>query len=178
VAVIGAGGIGLNCIQGARIAGAGSIIAVDVNPSKLALALELGATHAVDASAVDPVEAVHELTAGGVHHAFEAVGAKLAAEQAFAMLRRGGTATIVGMLPQGVKIELTGTDFIDEKRIQGSNMGSNRFRTDMPRYLGFYADGRLDLDRLISRRVTLDDLGEAFAALERGETTRSVVIFD
>lgn len=178
VAVVGVGGIGLNCVQGARVAGAGPIVAIDRNPAKLELARELGATHAIDATQVDPVAAVLELTDGGVHHAFEAVGAKEAAEQAFAMLRRGGTATVVGLLPQGVKIELLGTDFVDEKRIQGSNMGSNRFRVDMPRYLEMARDGRLELDRLISRRIRLEELNDAFDALERGEVARSVVVFE
>ncbi len=135
VAVIGCGGIGLNVVQGARIAGAARIIAVDMNPAKLELAQEFGATDVIDARDIDPVKAVLELTRGGVHHAFEAIGNKNAAEQAFYMLRQGGTATIIGMIPVGQKIELSGAHFLHERRIQGSNMGSNRFPIDMPRYV-------------------------------------------
>ncbi len=129
VAVFGAGGVGLAVIQGARIAGAGMIIAVDVLENKLAKARELGATHIVDASHGDPVEAIREMTDGGVDYAFEAIGLKKTAEQAFECLRPGGTATIIGMIPVGQKIELEGSVFLREKRIQGCSMGSNRFRS-------------------------------------------------
>src|SRR6185503_9808686 len=132
VAVYGAGGVGLAAIQGARIAGARMIIAVDVVASKLALAKELGATHGVDASAGDPVKAIRELTGGGVDYSFEAIGLKKAAEQAFDCLRPGGTATVIGMIPVGQKIELEGSVFLREKKIQGCSMGSKRFKVDMP----------------------------------------------
>src|SRR4051812_19848734 len=128
VAVIGCGGIGLNCIQSAAIAGAARGIAVDRVPEKLALAKDFGATDLVDAGAGDAVGQVQELTAGGVHYAFEAIGLKATAEQAFAMLRRGGTATVIGMIPIGETVELPGFEFLFEKKLQGSNMGSNRFR--------------------------------------------------
>jgi S-(hydroxymethyl)glutathione dehydrogenase/alcohol dehydrogenase len=177
VAVIGCGGVGLNSVQGAVIAGAGRVIAVDTNPWKLDLAREFGATDLVDASAGNPVEQVHELTDGGVEYSFEAIGLKTTAEQSFAMLQKGGTATIIGMIPEGQKIELPGSDFLDEKKIQGSNMGSNRFRVDMPRYVDLYLSGRLKLDELVSRRITLDEINEGFEAMRRGEVARSVVAF-
>jgi S-(hydroxymethyl)glutathione dehydrogenase / alcohol dehydrogenase len=178
VAVIGCGGVGLNCIQGAYFAGAAKVIAVDRLPTKLALATDFGATHTVDASAGDPVAQVMEITGGGVDYAFEAIGLKETAEQAFAMLERGGTATVIGMIPMGTKIELDGFSFLQEKRIQGSTMGSNRFRVDMPRYIDLYLDGRLKLDELVSARIGLDDVNEAMDALSRGEVARSVIVFD
>ncbi|MDQ0141813.1 Zn-dependent alcohol dehydrogenase [Cupriavidus necator] len=178
VAVIGCGGIGLATINAAQIAGAGRIIAIDRVPGKLALAREFGATDVIDASATNAVDGVRELTRGGVHHAFEAIGLKQTTEQAFSMLRRGGTATVIGMIPPGVKIELKGTDFLAEKRIQGSMMGSNRFPVDMPRLVDFYLAGKLKLDELISRRMSLAHINDAFDELRRGELARSVIQFE
>ncbi len=178
VAVIGCGGIGLATINGALLAGAARIIAVDMVPSKLELARSFGATDVVNAKDGDPVAQVIELTSGGVHYAFEAIGLKATAEQAFKMLRRGGTATIIGMIPPGKMLELHGVDFLSEKKIQGSMMGSNRFRVDMPRFVDFYMQGRLKLDEMISRRIKLEEINEGFAALQSGEVARSVILFD
>lgn len=177
VAVIGCGGIGLNVVQGARIAGAGRIIAVDMNPGKLEMAQEFGATDVVDASKGDAVALVKELTKGGVDFSFEAIGLKIAAEQAFQMLCPGGTATIIGMIPVGQKLELHGVDFLAEKKIQGSIMGSNRFRVDMPRYIDMYMQGRLKLDELVSARISLDEINEGFAVMKTGTVARSVIVF-
>jgi S-(hydroxymethyl)glutathione dehydrogenase / alcohol dehydrogenase len=177
VAVLGAGGIGLSAIQGARIAGAGRIIAVDMLDSKLEVARQFGATDTVNGSNGDAVEAVQELTGGGVHKSFEAVGLKQTAEQSFQMLRNGGTATVIGMIPVGTHIELHGADFLYEKKIQGSNMGSNQFRTDMPRLVDMYLDGQLMLDEMVSARIDLDDINAGFAAMKAGEVTRSVIMF-
>jgi S-(hydroxymethyl)glutathione dehydrogenase/alcohol dehydrogenase len=178
VAVIGCGGVGLSAVQGARIAGAGRIIAVDTIASKLDLAKRFGATDVVSAADGDPVEQVKQLTGGGVEYSFEAIGLKKTAEQAFAMLKNGGTATVIGMIPLGQKIELPGVDFLFEKKIQGSNMGSNAFRVDMPRYVDLYLQGRLNLDDLVSKRIDLSQVNEAFADLERGNLARSVILFD
>lgn len=180
VAVIGCGGVGLATINGAAIAGAGRIIAIDRVASKLELAMQFGATDVIDASAAgdDVVKLVQDLTGGGVHHSFEAIGLKATAEQSFRMLRRGGTANIIGMIPVGTKIELHGPDFLGEKRIQGSFMGSNRFPVDMPRLVDFYLSGKLNLDALISRRIRLEDVNSAFDELKRGELARSVIVFD
>src|SRR5712692_2936951 len=179
VAVIGCGGVGLSAIQGAAIAGALRVIAVDMIPAKLELAKKVGATDTVDASKGDPVAAVKELGDGlGVDYSFEAIGLKVTAEQAFAMLRPGGTATIIGMIPFGTTIELNGFEFLSEKKIQGSTMGSNQFRTDVPRYIEMYKQGRLKLDELMSNRITLDDVNEGFEALARGEVTRNVIMFN
>ena len=177
VAVIGCGGIGLNCVQGAALAGASRVIAVDMLPMKLELAKEFGATDTVDASAGDPVQQVMELTKGGVEYSFEAIGLKVAAEQAFAMLKRGGTATVIGMIPIGQSVELPGYAFLSEKKIQGSSMGSNRFRIDMPRYVDFYMNGKLKLDELVSARIKLDEVNDGFAQMKKGEVARSVIVF-
>jgi S-(hydroxymethyl)glutathione dehydrogenase/alcohol dehydrogenase len=177
VAVIGCGGVGLATINGAAIAGAGRIIAIDRIPAKLELARQFGATDLIQASD-DTVKQVIELTGGGVHHSFEAIGLKFTAEQAFKMLRRGGTANIIGMIPVGTMIELHGADFLGERKIQGSYMGSNRFPVDMPRLVDAYMAGKLKLDELISRRIKLEDVNSAFDELKRGELARSVIVFD
>ena len=177
VAVIGCGGVGLNCIQGAVLAGALRIIAVDAVETKLTMALEFGATDVVDASGGSVAEKIRDLTRGGVDYSFEAIGKKETAEDAFHMLRAGGTATIIGMIPQGTKIELDGASFLRERKIQGSSMGSNRFRTDMPKYIEFYKQGRLKLDELVSQRLTLDQVNKAFEDMKGGEVARSVITF-
>jgi S-(hydroxymethyl)glutathione dehydrogenase/alcohol dehydrogenase len=177
VAGIGCGGIGLSAIQGARIAGANKIIAVDMAPAKLELAQEMGATHVVNAGDVDAVAAVKELTGGGVHHAFEAVGLKQTAEQSFQMLRKGGQATVIGMIPVGTKIEIHGVELLYEKTLTGSNMGSNQFRTDMPRYIEMYMAGRLKLDEMVSKTITLDEINEGFEDMKQGNVARSVIVF-
>ncbi len=178
VAVFGLGGVGLSAVQGARIAGARQIIAVDVVEPKLTHALDLGATHVVDASSQDPVEAIQNLTDGGVDYSFEAIGLKTAAEQAFYCLTPGGTATVIGIIPPGQKVEIEGRMFLSERKIQGSGMGSNRFRTDMPRLIEFYRQGRLMLDEMITRRGRLEDVNEAFRAMKAGEVSRTVLMFD
>jgi len=178
VAVIGCGGVGLAAVNGAAIAGAGRIIAIDMQGSKLNLAKAFGATDVINPADGDPVKQVMDLTSGGVHHSFEAIGLKQTAEQAFRMLRRGGTANIIGMIPVGVSIELMGADFLGEKRIQGSLMGSNRFPIDMPRFVDFYMSGKLKLDEMIGQRIKLEQVNEAFDELRRGELARSVIVFD
>jgi len=178
VAVFGAGGVGLAAIQGARIAGARKIIAVDTFEGKLAMARRLGATDTVDASNSDPVDEIRKLTGGGVDYSFEAIGLKQTAEQAFNSLKTGGTATVIGMIPVGQKVEIDGYMFLTERKLQGSNMGSNRFRIDMPRYIEFYLQGRLNLDDMISRRGKLEDVNDAFRAMKAGEVARTVLMFN
>jgi S-(hydroxymethyl)glutathione dehydrogenase/alcohol dehydrogenase len=178
VAVFGAGGVGLAAIQGARIAGARMIIAVDTVAAKLARARDLGATHEVDASKDDPVKTIRTMTNGGVDYSFEAIGLKIAAEQCFDCIRAGGTATVIGMIPVGQKIELDGPMFLREKKIQGCSMGSNRFKVDMPRYIELYRQGRLRLDEMITRRGKLEDVNEAFRAMKAGEVARTVLMFE
>ncbi len=178
IAVIGCGGVGLSAINGAAIAGAGRIIAVDISDEKLETAGRFGATDRVNASHQDPVEAVRTLTQGGVEYSFEALGRKETSEQAFRMLRTSGVATIIGMVPEGQTIEIEAADLINDKRLQGSNMGSNRFRVDMPRYVDFYLRGQLKLDEMISRRIALEQINEAFDEMRQGKVARSVVVFD
>jgi len=177
VVVIGCGGVGLSVVSGARIAGAGRIIAIDRLDSKLELAKSLGATETINATSCDPVEQVIAMTGGGAQYAFEALGIKPTAEQAFAMLRPGGTATILGMFKPGMKLELEASFFIKDRKIQGSSMGSNRFRVDIPNLLNFYQQGRLDLDRLISNRIRLDDINEGFKSLSEGTPVRQLIDF-
>ena len=179
VAVIGCGGIGLNAVQGASIAGASRIVAIDKLAWKLELARNFGATDLVDAAEEDPVAAVRTLIAGGVDYAFEAIGLKSTAEQAFQMLRQSGTATVIGMIPPGQKIEVEGQDLVfSEKKLRGSHMGSNRFRIDIPLYIDLYLAGRLNLDDLVSARISLNEVNEGYAALTRGEVARSVIMFE
>jgi len=177
VAVIGCGGVGLSAVNGAALAGAERIIAIDTIASKLELARELGATDTLNASNADPVEQVREMTGGGVQYSFEALGTKTTAEQAFAMLRPGGTATIIGMVPFGVKIELHGYDFLRDRKLQGTSMGGNRFRVDMPRLLSLWRQGRLKLDHLISGRLKLGEINDGFAALKSGAPVRQLIDF-
>jgi S-(hydroxymethyl)glutathione dehydrogenase/alcohol dehydrogenase len=178
VAVFGAGGIGLATINAAQIAGAGRIVAIDKDPFKLELAKQFGATDVVDANEGDTVKRVVALTGGGVHYSFECIGLKATAEQSFSALRSGGTATLIGMIPVGIKIELHGVDFLRERRIQGCMMGSNRFRTDMPRLIEFYLQGRLRLAEMVSARIELAQINEGFAALKAGGIARNVIVFD
>jgi len=177
VAVVGCGGIGLAAVNGAKIAGATRIIAVDKDPGKLELAKTFGATDGVLATD-EAAKEIIELTQGGVHYSFECIGLKQTAELCFAMLRPGGTATIIGMIPFGTKIELHGADFLRERRIQGSMMGSNRFRIDMPRLIEFYQQGRLPLQHLVSGRLKLEQINEGFAAMKAGGVARNVIMFD
>lgn len=178
VAVIGCGGVGLSAVNGAALAGASRIIAIDMVPSKGNLAREFGATDFICAAETDAVGAVLEMTKGGVQHSFEAIGLAKTAEQAFNMLGRGGTANIIGMIPVGQTISLMGAAFLGEKRIQGSLMGSNRFPVDMPRLVDFYMSGKLKLDQMVSQRIKLEQVNEGFADMKRGELARSVIVFD
>jgi S-(hydroxymethyl)glutathione dehydrogenase/alcohol dehydrogenase len=177
VAVIGCGGVGLSAVNGAALAGAERIIAIDRVQSKLDIARELGATDTINASNLDAVEQVREMTKGGVHYSFEALGTKDTAEQAFRMLRPGGTATIIGMVPLGIKIELHGYDFLRDRKIQGTSMGGNRFRVDMPRLLSLWRQGRLKLDHLISGRIKLAEINDGFAALKSAAPVRQLIDF-
>ena len=177
VAVIGCGGIGLNVVQGARLVGASRIIAIDRVESKLELAREFGATDTVLAGD-DAVGEVLELTDGGVDYSFEAIGLKPTAEQCLAILRPRGTATIIGMIPEGQTVEVGPWDLLTEKTLKGTDMGSVITRVDIPLYCDLYLQGRLKFDELISRRVKLEEINEAYDELETGAPARCVVVFD
>ncbi len=179
VCVIGCGGIGLSAVQGARVAGAGRIIAVDMTEAKLETARQMGATDTVNAAEVDDVvTAVKDMTGGGVEYSFEAIGLATTVQQAFNMLDIGGTATVIGMVPSKTRVELRGIDFLSEKKLQGSMMGSNQFRSDIPMMIDLYLDGRLMLDEMISARIDLDQINEGYGWMKAGEATRTVVTFD
>ncbi|KLE33958.1 Zn-dependent alcohol dehydrogenase [Aurantiacibacter luteus] len=178
VAVIGCGGVGLATLNAAQIAGAGRIVAIDRVAEKEALARDFGATDFIDASEGDVWKKVLGLTDGGVDHAFEAIGLADTASDAFRMLRRRGIATVIGMIPVGQKVTLNGYELLQEKQLRGSMMGSNQFPLDIPRLVDFYMNGRLKLDELISRRIRLDEVNEAFAEMKKGQIARSVITFE
>jgi S-(hydroxymethyl)glutathione dehydrogenase/alcohol dehydrogenase len=179
VAVYGCGGVGLSIVQGARIGGARQIIAVDMFAQKEEMAKRAGATHFVNSREEDPVKAVRALTGGlGVDHAFEAVGIAKLCRQAIESLAIRGTATIVGVLPPDATIEFPWMAIRPECKVQTSRMGSNQFRTDIPNYLEFYRQGRLDLDGMVTKRGRLGDINEAFRAMKAGEVARTVLTFD
>ena len=177
--VIGAGGVGLSIVQGCRIAGAGQIIVVDKEPWKLELAKQVGATHGVNASEGDPVAQVLELTEGGAHYAFEAIGLAATIRQCLSMTRKGGATVMVGVTKMGEEVSFHGIEMVlAEKRILGSMMGSNSFRVDMPRFVDFYLNGQLKLDEMISARRPLDEINICFDEMRKGAVARSVVVFD
>ncbi|MET3709995.1 S-(hydroxymethyl)glutathione dehydrogenase/alcohol dehydrogenase [Sphingomonas trueperi] len=177
VAVIGAGGIGLAAINAAKIAGAGQILALDPVPEKRALAEKMGATHTLDPTEEGIAKQVLALTGGGVHYAIEAVGRPVTAELAWQILRRGGTATILGMIAPGQNVSLAGHTFLTGKKIQGSLLGSTRFPIDMPRLVQLYLDGKLDLDTLVAERIQLPQVNDALEKLRQGTSVRSVISF-
>jgi S-(hydroxymethyl)glutathione dehydrogenase / alcohol dehydrogenase len=179
VAVWGCGGIGLNVIQGARIAGAGTIVAVDTRAEKLELARRLGATETVQAGPdVNTAKAVRDLTGGGADYAFEAIGLEPTIQAAWQAVRPGGTVVVVGLMPKGSTLTIDPWGFIIEKTIKGCFLGSAQIDVDIPRLLDYYADGILKLDELVSRRLTLDDLPDAFDRLREGDVRRQLVVFD
>lgn len=180
VAVVGCGGVGLNVIQGARIAGAGTIVAVDTNADKLVLAESMGATHLVDASATDAVSAVMSLSGErGADVAFEVIGLGPTIDQVVAMTRRGGQAVLVGIPSMDVMLSLPAMVgvVLAEKTIKGCWFGSADVRRDIPRLVGLHRDGELKLEELVSRRIGLDDVNDAFRAMTAGEVARSVIVY-
>jgi S-(hydroxymethyl)glutathione dehydrogenase/alcohol dehydrogenase len=179
VVIIGCGGVGLSAIQGARIIGAGKIIAVDAQAWKFTLAEKCGATHCIDATDGDPVAAVQGLTDGGADFVFECIGLIPTVQQAVMMTGRGGTTVLVGVVPMFDMVPISACDLtLQEKKITGSYMGSNRFRFDMPRYIDFYLDGRLFLDEMISSRIPLEEVNTAFDKMRSKEVARQVIVFD
>jgi S-(hydroxymethyl)glutathione dehydrogenase/alcohol dehydrogenase len=178
VVVFGCGGIGLNVVAGARIAGAARVIGVDPVAAKRKLAERFGATDTVDPTGTDVVSVLLDMTDGGADHAFEAIGLPLTCEQAMGAIRRGGTVTVIGMMPAGQHMRVTTEDLVVGKRLLGSSMGSNRFVLDVPFYAALYERGQLPLDLLVSARLPLDRITDAFDELDRGELARSVIVFE
>jgi len=178
VAVWGAGGVGLNTIQAARMRGAGKIIAVDVMRQKLAWAEEFGATHVVDASKEDPVAAVQRLSGtGGADYTFEVVGTQKTIEQAVLATHRGGTCVIVGVSPAGTRVSLDPSLFLQQRVLTGSSFGGGHQRTDVPMLIDLYMSGKYKLDELITRRLPLSQLNEGFDLMLQGEVKRSVIVY-
>ena len=179
VAVIGLGGVGMNCIQGAAVAGASTIIGLDIAADKLTLSKEFGATHAFDANAADVVEQIKAATNGrGADYVFVSVGIKRAIDSAPDMLAPLGSMVIVGMPPSGVMTEFDPGNIASySQKILGSKMGSARIRVDIPYLMGLYRDGRLKLDELISGRFAFEDINDAIAGVKRGDVMRNVVTF-
>ena len=180
VAVIGTGGVGLNAIQGAVLAQAERIIAVDITEKKLNFAKRFGATDVVNAAEGDPVEAIRELTNGlGVDYAFEVIGNPKTIVQAYDMVRPAGSAVIVGMAHHESEFSIPAQRFVSsEKRLIGSFYGSCHPRVDMPKLLSLYEEGTLKLDELITRQYRLEQINEAFADMEAGENARGVILFN
>jgi len=179
VAVIGCGGVGLAAIQGARLSGAAPIIAVDRVASKLALARRCGATEVVDASVTDAVSAVKEITSGrGADFTFEVVGRSQTIRQAFDMTRRAGTCTIVGAGSFTDMVEFGAMQLmVDAKTVRGCVYGATDPARDFPEIVRLQQHGRLDLDALVTRRIALDELNDAFRAMQAGEVARSVIVY-
>jgi S-(hydroxymethyl)glutathione dehydrogenase / alcohol dehydrogenase len=179
VAVFGAGGIGLNVIQGARLAGAEKIIAVDLLESKLEYARQFGATHTINASSGDPVVQVRALTDGrGVDYAFEAIGVPKVMRQAYDTLAKRGIAVLIGVTPMTTEVSVPVMSLVFEERVlTGSVYGSSRPRVDIPRLIALYRAGKLKLDELLTRTYPFEEINQAYEALERGEVARSVVTF-
>ncbi|MGH7897570.1 MAG: Zn-dependent alcohol dehydrogenase, partial [Candidatus Binatia bacterium] len=179
VAVFGCGGVGLNVIQGAALCGAATVIAVDVVESKLALARNFGATDSVNGKETDPVDAIKGLTEGlGVDYAFEVIGSPAVIQQAFAAVKRGGKAVVVGVPQMGAEVSVQGWSFpLEEKAIIGSLYGSANMHRDMPKLIELYMQKKLKIDELISRRIKLEEVNDAFDAMEKGEVARSVIVY-
>jgi S-(hydroxymethyl)glutathione dehydrogenase / alcohol dehydrogenase len=178
VAVIGCGGVGQSVVQGARIAGAATIVAIDPAASRREASLKVGATHAVDPAAADPIEQVRALTAGrGADYTFEVVGRPELIVQAFDMARQAGTVVVVGMPAKDDVIELPALRAVfSGKKLVGSKVGGAQILRDFPRYVHLAETGRLDLGSLVSDHITLDDVNDGIDALDRAEGVRTVIV--
>ena len=176
IAVVGLGGVGLAALLGARVREAHTIVAVDLSPQKLALARELGATHTFLASEPNAVEAIREATKGGVEYAFEMAGSVKAMDLAYKVTRRGGTTVTAGLSHPQAMFSVPHVNIVAEERtIKGSYLGSCVPSRDIPRYIEWYQQGKLPVDRLLSETLALDDINGAFDRLARGEGVRQVV---
>jgi len=176
VVIFGAGGVGLNAVSGARIAGASRIVVIDIQLNRLDAARRFGATDVIDSTKTNAVEAVHDLLPGGADHVFDFVGLKSVAEQALSMLGVGGGLYLVGVAKPEINLDLNIFDAIGrQKRVQGVNFGSTNFKRDIPMYAELYLQGRMNLDDLVSKRIALRDVNDGYAALKDGSLNRVVV---
>jgi S-(hydroxymethyl)glutathione dehydrogenase / alcohol dehydrogenase len=180
VAVIGVGGVGMNVVQGAALAGASRVIAVDIVERKLELAHQFGATHLINASETDPVQAIKDLTHGrGADFVFEVIGRPNTIKQAYDAARNGGTAVVVGLGAADEEVSFNLAELMRTgKAIQGCFYGSVRPHMDVPRYIDMYLNGKIKIDQLISRRFKLEQINEAFDALRAGEVARGVIMYE
>ena len=179
VAIFGAGGVGLSAVMGSRLARAEAVVAIDPVEFKRQTALALGATHALDPSSDDVVAAVRDLSEGrGADVAMDTAGAPGIVAQAYAAVRRGGTVVAVGLPPEGLTVEIPAPDLPrEEKVVTGSFYGSCNPPEDMPKVIDLFMEGRLPLDRLVTKTYRLDEINEAFAAMNAGEVARGVIVF-
>src|SRR5258708_23348731 len=180
VAVVGCGGVGLNVIQGARIKGAGEIIAIDMNETKLQMAKEFGATATVNAAQSNPVSQVMDMTAErGADVAFEVIGLQQTIDQTITMVRRGGQAILVGVPKMDAMVTLPAFFgvVLAEKTIKGCWYGSSNVQKDVPKLIDLYKSGQLKLDELVSRTISLEQVNDAFDAMQSGEVARSVIVY-
>jgi S-(hydroxymethyl)glutathione dehydrogenase/alcohol dehydrogenase len=177
VAVIGTGGVGLNAISGAILAGASTVIAVDVADDKLAVARKFGATHTINSSTTDPVAEVMRITGRGVDHAFEVIGLAVTQEQAAAMRKPRGGAYFVGLAKPGTTFTMDSSlaGLALHATVQSVNMGSTNLKRDIPMYADLYTQGRLNLDDLVSQEIGIDDVNDGYAAVKAGGVIRSVI---
>ena len=178
IAVIGCGGVGLSIIQGARLVGASTIIAIDILDGKLEYAHEFGATHAINSSREGVAERVRDITDGGADYVFEAIGLGSTVEQALDCTRVGGGVVVVGMAPMNHRVSIDPLRFVrEQKTLTGTGYGNARQLIDIPRMVQHYQAGRLDLDRLVSHRYKLEDINEGVERLKQGDAARGVVVF-
>jgi S-(hydroxymethyl)glutathione dehydrogenase / alcohol dehydrogenase len=176
VAVIGCGGVGSAIIQGARLAGASAIVAIDLDEDRLKAARIYGATHVINGGQGDTVEELHRLLGGGVDYAFEAVGSARTAQTALALVRPTGTACLVGIAPMGTELSVPALDFFfQEKRLIGSYMGSGQAREDIAQFARLYQQGRLLLDEMVTHVIPFAEINAGFEAMKSGDVTRIVV---
>jgi S-(hydroxymethyl)glutathione dehydrogenase/alcohol dehydrogenase len=178
VAVIGCGGVGLQVVAAAALAGATPIVAVDRDPAKLEIARRRGATDVVDASAEEPATRMRELAEGGFDHAFEVVGRPETIRLAWEVLRPAGTAVVVGLAPAGVEVALPAIDFLSDKGIRGSYYGSGDPAADLPGLAELAVAGDLDLAAVVTHVTDLDGVEDALDRLRRGEGARTIVVLD
>ena len=178
VAVLGLGGVGLSALLGAVLQGAGTLVAVDVVAEKLELALELGATHAV-AAGPDAVAEIVDITEGGADHAIETVGSARVLSDAYAATRRGGTTTTVGLPDPSQMLEIPAVSLVAEERtLRGSYLGSSVPARDLPKFIELHREGKLAVERLLTHRLSLDEVNEGFDRLASGEAVRQAIVFD
>jgi S-(hydroxymethyl)glutathione dehydrogenase / alcohol dehydrogenase len=176
IVIFGAGGVGLNAVSGARIAGASRIVVIDIQQNRLDVARRFGATDVIDSTKTKPVEAVRDLLPGGADHVFDFVGLQAVAEQGLAMLATGGGLYLVGVSRPDVEIGVNIFNAIGgQKRVQGVNFGSTNAKRDIPMYAELYLQGRMNLDDLVSRRISLREVNDGYEALKDGSLNRVVV---